>query len=294
MKKLMYLISSLFVAAVAVTTLASCGGNDSANENKGAGAASTITETVIPEDTKEEDIIPETTITENTITENIISGDNPATNKADQNDDPKEEAPSTITENVLPEGIITEEIIEETPVAEAEEPTEEEIAAALEAALEERKAAYIANRNAFYESVKNNAYTRAYYESGENSTNTKVSEIERFKLAIIKYVYTYDLDGENYTYTNWKLTVAPDSAHKNIESEVFYVSNFEYSANADYTEEYIKLTIRAYVFRDNSNNIYDFIAVNDGLAERKPSSLNYRLEEKTFRVPAGLYTFTQD
>ena len=285
MKKLMYLISSLFVAAVAVTTLASCGGNDSANENKGTDVAPTT----ISEDVKEEDIIPETTITEGIITENIISGDNPATNKTDQNDEPKEEIPSTITENVLPE-----DIIEETPVTETEELTEEEITAALEAALEERKAAYIANRNAFYESVKNNAYTRAYYESGENSTNTKVSEIERFKLAIIKYSYTYELDDETYTYTNWKLTVVPDSAYKNIESDVFYVSNFEYVSNDDYTEEYIKITIRAYVFRDRSNNIYDIVTVNDGLAEGKPESLNYKLEEKTFRVPAGLYTFTQD
>jgi ABC-type uncharacterized transport system auxiliary subunit len=275
----MYLISSLFVAAVAVTTLASCGGNDSANDNRDAAPAPTITETVIPEETKEEETIPETTITEDTITESIISGDTPTTNKADQNDDPKE---------------VSEEIIVETPVTETEEPTEEEVTAALEAALEERTAAYIINRNAFYESVKNNAYTRAYYESSENSTGTKVSEIERFKLAIIKYAYTYNLDGETYTYTNWKLTIAPDTANKNIESDVFYVSNFEYLTNADYTEEYIKLTIRAYVFRDNSNNIYDIIAVNDGLAEGKPSSLNYKLEEKTFRIPAGLYTFTQD
>ena len=274
MKKLMYLISSLFVAAVAVTTLASCGGNDSANDNKGADAASTITETVIPEETKEEETITETIITEGTINEDIISGDNPATNKEDQNDDPKEET------------AVSEEIIVETPVTE----TEEEIAAALEAALEERKATYIANRNAFYESVKNNAYTRAYREERITSTTDKVRKIEKFKLAINTYTYT----DEKYEYTDWNLEEVPVSNIKNIESDVFYVSNFEYVANDDYTEEWIEVTIRAYVFRDRSNNIYDIVTVNDGLAEGKPASLNYNLEEYTFEIQAGLYTFTQD
>lgn len=290
MKKIKYLISSMFVAAIAAIALTSCGGNN--------------------ETPKENNVIVPSTTTEDTKTGGVISGDTPATNAADQKDNPNGETPSempttntadinvndTPKEEPKEEPAATEENAEETSVTEVEEVTEEVADdTALKEALEERKATYIANSNAFYESVKNNAYTRAYYDFSENSTGTKVSEIERFKLAIIKYPYTYTAeDGTTYTYTNWKLTVVPYSANKNIESDVFYVSNFEYLANADYKEEYIKLTIRAYIFRDNSNNIYDFIAVNDGLAEGKPSSLNYKLEEKTFRVPAGLYTFTQD